>query len=262
MTRARFVIVVCTTMVLGGCGERGGSEPSAESLQLVRSLAGGADAAYQAHLDSLEPGDILRGPKVEWSIHKKYVIDRLVANPDELEIAAALAVEHSDSETIPGAAGTVSGHFLAVCTVWALVMRNDDAGLVRLLSRVPMEVVGPDGVYIEAALLGNFERGTVDGFAVLFDAYDASNDQGVRSVLAGAARRAFWSELQGEPDDSAAVAKARELFQRCRGSVKVNHAYFDSYRLGVFDVGEAKGVALFIPHESPDSVRGEPAGSK
>jgi hypothetical protein len=250
------MILTVASLSLAGCGEpppKPPEPPSAAALALLKSIAEGGDAVYNAYIQSLAPDRGFRGPAIEWRYHKRYGTDRLAASPEELEIAVDLAIDYPKS-TIPGAEEWVGGYYLAVCSIWALVLRGDDAGLVRLLSQVPMDVVGPDGVYLEGVLVANWERRSVDGFRVLFDAYDRAANDEVRATLAHAARRAFWQELRDVGDDSEVVARAKELFEECRESVKPNRAYLTAYTGGDFDIGDAKGMPLLVPKDGPDFV--------
>jgi hypothetical protein len=227
--------------------------PTTAELALLKSIADGGNAAYDQYVSGLAPGDDFRGSVIKWRYHKKYGIDRLAANPEELEMAVRLAIDYPES-VIPGAEDWVGGYYLAVCCIWVLVDLNDDANLVRLISRVPMEVVGPDGVYIEGALTSSRDRGSVDGLRVLFDAYQAAQSIKVKSSLANAARRAFWKELRAVRDNDEAIAKAQQLFEARRKDTKFNLAYLAAYTQGDFDIGEANGVPLLIPKEGPDFV--------
>lgn len=242
-----FGVLMLSTMSCGKPAPTPPKPPSAAALALLKSIAEGGDVAFETAPDSM------RSPKGEWRVHKRYGIDRLAANPDELEIAIDLAIDYPES-SIPGAEEWVGGYYLAVCSIWALVIRNDDAGLVRLLSHVPMDVVGPDGVYLEGVLIANWERESVDGFRVLFDAYDRAASDKVRTTLARAARRAFWRELRDVRDDADVIARAIKLFEECRESVKANRAYMMAYTGGDFDIGNIEPMPLFVPKEGPDSV--------
>jgi hypothetical protein len=246
-------VLMLSTMSCGKPAPTPPKPPSAAALALLKSIAEGGNAAYDAYLATLAPDEGIRGPVIEWRYHKRYGTDRLAANPQELAIAIDLAIDYPES-SIPGAEEWVGGYYLAVCSIWALVIRNDDAGLVRLLSHVPMDVVGPDGVYIEGALVANWERGSVDGFRVLFDAYDRAANDKVRSTMAHAARRAFWRDLRDVRDDAEVIARARKLFEECRERVKANRAYLTAYRSGDFDIGNVEPMPLFVPKDGSDFV--------
>lgn len=248
----RLLCMILTVVSLGlaGCGEpppKPPEPPSAAALALLKSIAEGCDAEFAA-----APA-WMHSPKGEWVAHKRYGIDRLAANPKELEIAVDLAINYAES-TIPGAEEWVGGYYLAVCSIWALVIREDDAGLVRLLSQVPVDVVGPDGVYLEGVLVANWERESVDGFRVLFDAYDGAASDKVKATLARAARRGFWKDLRDVRDDAMVITQAKQLFEECRESVKPNHAYLTAYMGGDFEIGNVEPMPLFVPKDGPDFV--------
>lgn len=224
--------------------------PTPTSLnEFFASLTAGCEAAEDA-----EPAE-RRNPKSGWFTPHRYVTERLANDAEELAIALE-AVCNADGEQLPGAGDRFGTYFVSSCVLWALVKRNDDEGLTRLLSAIPMETTGPDGFYIEFALVYPYTNRSPDGLELLFSAYNRATDARVRENLAQSARRCYWMELRDIKSDDTAVAEARKRFEATRGTVKANESHSLAYSPGFFGISNFEPPPLLIPKEGPDEVDG------
>ncbi|HYF14160.1 MAG TPA: hypothetical protein VD971_03710 [Phycisphaerales bacterium] len=139
MTQQRIVLLAATSCILGACDRQPVEGPRVVELRAIADRNLGAD-----------------NPKSEYYARFAAVYQLLVESPehrsDALDYVVAAADDHSN-----GFAG-----FLEYAVFAALLRLDDREGLRRLLASVPLEVTGPDGVYIEYALVDPNEGAPVD----------------------------------------------------------------------------------------------------
>jgi len=227
----RVVLLAATSCILSACDRQPVEGPRVVELRAVADRNLGAD-----------------NPKSEYYARFAAVYQLLVESPehlsDALDYVVAAADDHSN-----GFAG-----FLEYAVFAALLRLDDREGLRRLLANVPLEVTGPDGVYIEYALVALYGDAPIDRFEVLFDAFHAARGELTKSHVAAAIRRAMDAEDDPALPDEVAIKRLRPKFGQLRHQVNVNPAYSEAYIRGFFDTSNTIPPPLFIPKDGPDRV--------
>lgn len=192
-------------------------------------------------------------PKTKYFRIRKQLVDQLIQNQSlyqaSIKYLSSFGSWQAVNESKDGLA-----NFLPELLLHTMLEKHDKAGLCWLLSMFPIDLTGPDGWYIEYALVSSYRNQSMLNILILFDAYKQSNDSTVRSCLMQSIRRAFHDRIKPTDSDADVLKNTPVDFTSRQGSLKVNQYWRYAYSPGFWD-SNVIAPPLFISIDGPDEVK-------
>jgi hypothetical protein len=189
-------------------------------------------------------------PRSEYGRVTSEAVDWLIRHPSEQTQALAYL------ETDAGRKDERFSRVLSPLLFQAFLEKGDRASLTRLLSLAPIEITGPDGFYIEYALVWPHAQRPITNILILFDAYDRATDPTVKQSLIASIRRAFCDRIKPWETDAVVLLALRRDFEREAYRLKANKEWDLAYSPGFFLGSNFVSPPLFISKDGPDAEEG------
>jgi hypothetical protein len=233
-----LAVLVVGIVVAAYVGQRGGTQSTQYAIAALR-------AAYDG------PTGEQPGTKADWGARWSAVGGMVRFDAGNQEAALAFLGAGVWKPADRGFVGTLECVLLT-----ALIEGGDNVRLRRFLASIPTVQDGPDGAYIEFAIVDPLLTRPVESIFLLFDAYDDSKSSVVRGCLVAAIRRAFWDKIKPWWTDEEVVERCRREYRYEVSDWKVNPAYRLADHALSGNMTNWEPPPLFIPKNGPEEVRG------
>jgi hypothetical protein len=247
--RARLTIfLAATAFVSSGCDKQGATPATSAAQSPARTSSPAYLAPLWTILDQKSPPGA--DPRSEYGRVTREAVEWLARHPSEATRTLAYL------DTAAGRKDEGSSGVLPHLLFLAFLEKDDRVSLTRLLSIAPMEITGPDGFYIEYALVWPHTPRPITNILILFDAYDQAADPKIKETLIASIRRAFCDRIRPWETDSEVLLAQRKDFEREAYRLKANKEWDLAYSPGFFGSTNFVPPPLFIEKDGPEAVKG------
>lgn len=222
-------------LLIGGCDRR-----------VVAPVPDALRESFDAYQEPVEASNL----KSEWGERYSHVW-RALDTASEWDAAIDVLAGRSKQPAY-WAEGNYAGTLECVL-IARLIDADDDPRLTRMLSLIPTEVDGPNGFYIEVALVEPYTGRGIDGLKPLFGAYEQAENAAAKNNAMRAIRRAFHDQLTAWTTDAEALEIVKHWWEHQRGYHKVNPARVDTYG-SCFSASNVIDPPLFISQYGPERI--------